>query len=101
MAVTFKTADGSFVVKHAKTRVSHELTVTCRIKYLTTAAYTVVGSQSTGKFAGANGSGTLTITLQGNQPRLSDGQCQTVSIRPTQNSAVITFHASGPLTVGK
>jgi hypothetical protein len=36
--------------------------ITCRVKYLTTATYTVLGNQGTGKFAGAKGSRRLTIT---------------------------------------
>jgi hypothetical protein len=99
--IAFKTPDGDLVVRHTKTNIGHKLMITCRVKYLTTATCTVLGSQGTGKFAGAKGSGTLTITLEGNLPKLSNGQCESVNIRPAENSAVITFHASGPLTVGK
>ncbi len=99
--VTFKTPDGNFVVRHTKTKVGHELMITCEVKYLTTATYSVLGSQGTGKFTGAKGNGKLSITFQGNLPKLSKGQCESTKIRPAEKGAVIMFHASGPLTVGK
>ena len=99
--VTFKTTDGSLAVRHTRTTTGHELLITCKIRYVTTATYTVLGGQSTGEFAGATGSGTLTVTLQGSLPALGNGQCETSSTQPTQASAVITFHAAGPLTIRK
>jgi hypothetical protein len=99
--VTFKTPDGNFVVRHTKTKVGHELMIMCKVKYLTTATYTVLGSRGTGKFTGAKGGGKLSITFQGNLPKLSNDQCESTKIRPAEKGAVIMFHASGPLTVGK
>lgn len=63
--------------------------------------YTVIGSKSTGKFAGATGSGTYTITFLA-EANLLAGRT-TCSISNTGNvfakGASITFKASGPLTL--
>jgi hypothetical protein len=68
-----------------------------------TGSYNVDGSKSTGKFAGATGSGTFSITVQASADLLAGKT--TCSANNTGNvtatGASITFKASGPLTLKK
>jgi len=57
-------------------------------------------SQSTGKFAGATGTGTAVVVSSGDDPRLSDGTCNTSrDAPPSATTAVATFAATIQLTV--
>ena len=73
----------------------------CFFTASSTGVYTVVGSQSTGKFAGAAGSGTYVTTvvvgadLQPGRTTCSVTNAGTVIAKGTS----ITYRASGPLTV--
>jgi len=64
-------------------------------------SYTVLGSKSTGKFAGATGGGTYAITILA-EANLLPGKT-TCSANNTGNAiakgASITFKATGPLTL--
>jgi hypothetical protein len=74
---------------------------TCYFTASSTGVYTVVGSQSTGKFAGATGGGTYVTTvvvgadLQPGRTTCSLNSAGTVIAKGTS----ITYRASGPLTV--
>jgi hypothetical protein len=106
---TFVTPAGNFTVQHtAKTNGQAQPTITGKSGstcYFTfnggTGTYVVLGSKSTGKFAGATGSGTYAITFAGAMD-LRAGKT-TCSANNTGNvlakGASLTFKASGPLTV--
>jgi allophanate hydrolase subunit 2 len=103
------TPAGNFTVQHtAKTNGQAQPTITgksgstCYLKLDGgTGTYTVLGSKSTGKFAGATGSGTYAITILA-EANLLPGKT-TCSANDTGNAiakgASITFKATGPLTL--
>jgi hypothetical protein len=62
--------------------------------------YVVDGAKSTGKFAGATGSGTFTISAVATMDLMHGTKCTTKGTgNPMASGTAITFHASGPLTV--
>jgi hypothetical protein len=104
---TFVTAAGNLTVQRTSKTTKGQLTPngkngsTCYFAETGTYSYAAVGSQSTGKFAGATGSGTgtTTVVLGAN---LQPGKT-TCSVSNTSNvitkGASITFKLSGPLTL--
>ena len=106
---TFVTPAGNFTIQRtAKTNGLAQPTVTGKSGstcYFTqnggTGTYTVLGSKSTAKFAGATGSGTYAITILA-AANLLPGKT-TCSAKNTGTVAVkgasITFKATGPLTL--
>jgi hypothetical protein len=98
---TFETADGNLVISHTKGTTSTKLVSTSTCKYVTRISgqtYTVLGSQSTGKFKGAVGHGTAAIVAGGNLPKKSDGKCD-MSAEVTPSTAYAKLTAHGPLTL--
>jgi hypothetical protein len=98
---TFKTAAGNFVIMTGTSSTTQKLlsTSTCRFEFSTTVPYTVSGSQSTGQFAGATGSGRAVVQFLGDLPKVN-GKCNTSSTAvPTVSTVVSTFKAAGPLTL--
>ena len=99
---TFKTAAGNFVVvvSGKPTTVQHASATTCYFSQVVTVPYTVDGAASTGKFAGATGTGTAVVTFAAYGPKLSNGKCnQSNSAVPLAKGASATFKGTGPLTV--
>jgi hypothetical protein len=99
---TFKTTAGNFVIVTGASSSTHKLLspTTCRFEFMTTVPYTVSGSQSTGHFAGATGTGKATVLFQGNLPKLKNGKCnESATAAPITSTVVVTFKAAGPLTV--
>ncbi len=99
---TFKTAAGNFVIVAGTATSTHKLLSppTCRFEFMTTAPYTVSGGQSTGRFAGATGTGKAVVLFQGNLPKLKSGKCnESTTAQPTVSTVVVTFKAAGPLTL--
>jgi hypothetical protein len=106
-AHTFVTAAGNFTAQRTSKTTKGQLTPhgknggTCYFAETGTYSYAVAGSQSTGKFAGATGSGTgtTTVVLGAN---LLPGKT-TCSVGNTSDvitkGASITFKLSGPLTL--
>lgn len=104
---TFVTTVGNFTVQRGSTTSKGRPTPTgkngstCYFAEKGTYSYTVIGSQSTGKFAGAAGSGTGTTTVVLGAT-LMPGKT-TCSVNNTRNAITkgssITFKLSGPLTV--
>jgi hypothetical protein len=104
---TFATPVGNLTVQRTSTTTEGQLTPagkngsTCYFAETGTYSYNVVGSQSTGKFAGATGSGTgtTTVVLGAN---LLPGKT-TCSVSNSGNTiakgALIMFKLSGPLTL--
>ena len=102
--ITFKTpSDGNLVVAAVapdanKTPVPSAKT--CAFSQTVHATYVVNGAKSTGKFAGATGSGTATFYFAATGPKLPDGKCnQADNAQPLAKGAITTFTASGPLTL--
>lgn len=105
---TFVTPAGNFVVdRTAKSKgqpqpiVTGKSGSTCYFKQNGGGSYTVNGSKSTGKFAGATGSGTFASTIIAAADLLPGKTTCTANntgnVVPT--GASITFKASGPLTI--
>jgi hypothetical protein len=73
---------------------------TCLYVLTTAVPFTVDGANSTGKFAGATGTGTAVVVSSGDDPKLSDGTCNTSrDALPSATTAVATFAATIRLTV--
>lgn len=76
---------------------------TCYVKYRLTATYTVDGSKSTGKFAGATGHGTYTfgiVTASTLPKRATCTSSETNNTgKPIAKDTSIAVKASGPLTL--
>ena len=73
---------------------------TCLYATTTTVPFTVDGASSTGKFAGATGTGTAVFMHSGDDPKFSDGTCDvSESVLASAKTAVATFTATINLTV--
>jgi hypothetical protein len=103
VTVTFKTPAGNMVVAAVAPDAGQNPVpnpTTCLMTQTTDATYVVVPAKSTGKFAGATGSGKATFYFTAFAPKLADGKCDTSdSAQPLAKGAIVTFTASGPLTV--
>jgi hypothetical protein len=104
VTTTFTTPAGNLVVNANAPNASNPPTVsnatTCLFKSTIHATYVVDGAKSTGKFAGAAGSGNVAVTFAAYVPKLSNGKCNTSSsVQPLASGAVSTFTATGPLTI--
>ena len=100
---TFTTAAGNLVVTldSAGTNTGGlKSTKTCLFVYTTTVPLTVDGAKSTGKFAGATGSGKAVVLFSGDLPKLSNGKCnESSNAEPSAKTAVGTFTATITLTL--
>ena len=99
--ITFKTPVGNLVVA-ANAPDANQNPVpnatTCYFSQTVHATYVVQGG--TGKFAGATGSGKATFAFSATAPKLASGKCdESDNAQPLAKGAVVTFTASGPLTV--
>ena len=104
---TFVTPAGNLTIRRTQKTLHNQLAPagrsggTCYFTASSTGVYTVVGSQSTGEFAGATGSGTYVTTvvvgadLQPGRTTCSVSNAGNVIAKGTS----ITYRASGPLTV--
>jgi hypothetical protein len=100
---TFTTAAGSLVVTldSAGTNTGGlKSTKTCLFVYTTTVPLTVNGAKSTGKFAGATGSGKAVVLFSGDVPKLSNGKCdESSNAEPSAKTALSTFTATMTMTL--
>jgi len=100
---TFTTAAGNLVVTLDSEGTSSggiKSTKTCLAVFTTTVPFTVDGAQSTGKFAGATGSGKAVVLFSGQLPKLSNGECnESQNAQPSAKTAVSTFTATAKLTL--
>ena len=100
---TFHTAVGDLAVTLASAGTSTgglKSTTTCLYVLTTAVPFTVDGATSTGKFAAATGTGTAVVVSSGDDPKLSDGTCNTSrTAPPSTTTAVATFAATIKLTV--
>jgi len=103
VTVTFKTPAGNMVVNAVAPDAGQNPVpnpATCLMTQTTDATYVVVPAKSTGKFAGATGSGKATFYFAAFAPKLASGKCDTSdSAQPLAKGAIVIFTASGPLTV--
>lgn len=74
---------------------------TCAATFGTTVPFTVNGAKSTGKFAGATGTGHAVAAFSGTLPKLGNGKCnESQNAQPTPGSAKATFTVTiSPLTI--
>lgn len=102
---TVQTKAGNLVVQRTgKPTKSQALDkATCRVTFAQDLTFTVLGSQSTGSFAGASGPGSAQISFSAILPRYTSGpkkgQCDT-SANPKAKGAIADFLADAVLTVG-
>jgi hypothetical protein len=100
---TIHTAVGDLAVTLASAGTSTgglKSATTCLYVLTTAVPFTVDGANSTGKFAGATGTGTAVVVSSGDDPKLSDGTCNTSrDALPSATTAVATFAATIKLTV--
>ena len=100
---TFHTAVGDLAVTLASAGTNTgdlKSAKTCLYALTTAVPFTVDGANSTGKFAGATGTGTAVVVSSGDDPKLSDGTCNTSrDALPSAKTAVATFAAAIKLTV--
>lgn len=108
VTVTFPTKAGNLVVAAYAPNTNTAPTVVnaaaCRFKSTIHATYTVDGSKSTGKFAGATGSGKATVVFEADAPKYTSGshkgQCNmSNNAQPVAAGALGTFNSTGPLTL--
>ena len=98
---TFVTSKGNLVLMVASDTTSGKFVdpSTCLAQDLTTVHYTVAGSQSTGSFKSASGSGVVVVTFQANSEL--NGKCSLANnAQPTTlKGAYVLFTGTGPMTV--
>jgi len=64
----------------------------CLVRQVTTVSFKVLGSESTGKFAGDAGTGKVVVEFQGDLPKLGSGKCDmSQNAEPVTATAVTTF----------
>lgn len=100
---TFTTAAGNLAVTLNSAGTSSgaiKAPKTCLAAFTTTVPFTVDGAKSTGKFAGAAGTGRAVVVFAGDLPKLSNGKCdESKNAAPSAKTAVSTFTATTRLTV--
>ena len=100
---TVTSSAGNLTVLGTGKQGSHTVnTKTCRFTFTQDVTYSVVGSQSTGAFAGSSGPGAAQVYFAAFEPRYTSGphkgQCDGAA-PPLAKGAVATFLASTVLTV--
>ena len=100
---TFHTAVGDLAVTLASAGTNTgdlKSAKTCLYALTTSVPFTVDGASSTGKFAGATGTGTAVFMFSGDDPKLSDGTCNTSRYaQASAKTSVATLTATIKLTV--
>jgi hypothetical protein len=99
------TAKGTLTVWHGNPNPPPKLNYqSCRVTYAVSTSYKVLGSQSSGAFRKAQGSGRAVVVFSSVAPRYTSGkykgQCNfSPKAKPVPYGAWITFNAQGPLYV--
>ena len=100
---TFHTAAGDLAVTLASAGTNTgdlKSAMTCLYALTTSVPFTVNGANSTGKFAGATGTGTAVFMFSGDDPKLSDGTCNTSRYaQASAKASVATLTATIKLTL--
>ena len=102
----FRTPAGDLAVTHTNSNGTGSIVnpAKCEFRQVIAVTYTVIGSKSTGKFAGASGHGKVTLIFEGDGPKYTSGskkgQCnQSNNAQPLPAGAFSTFTGAGPLTI--
>ena len=100
---TFNTAAGDLTVTLPSAGASTgglKSAKTCLYALTRAVRFTVDSADSTGKFAGATGTGAAVIVFSGDDPKFSNGTCNTSRYAlPSAKTAVATFTGTIKLTV--
>jgi hypothetical protein len=100
---TFSTKAGRLVVvldRNVGNGVASGNPTTCVFTDRISVPATIVGSKSTGSWAGATGNIAITALFRATGPKLSDGKCDTSSnAKPITSTAYAAFAGAGPVTV--
>jgi len=100
---TLKTKAGNLVIvldRDVGNGVAHGNPTTCVFTDRITVPATIVGSKSTGSWAGATGNFGIVALFRATGPKLSNGKCNTSSsAKPITSSAFSSFAGTGPVTV--
>jgi hypothetical protein len=103
-SLTLKTPAGKFAIKVTRKPQSRQAFngKTCRFSFTEDIVITVVGSKSSGKFAGASGPGAVQVAFAETAPRFKSGpnkgKCNPNG-KPIAKTAVASFLASVVLTI--
>ena len=104
--ITFRTTAGNLTINATLTGPNggaQYIGAPCRYRYTTQVVYTVDGAKSTGKFAGASGSGHAAVTSSVEVPKQAGTPyCEDPSnyrTQPLNGTGRIAFTGAGPLTV--
>lgn len=95
--MTFKLHNGELMVSGTKGTTKHSVSKKCASVYVNTAAYKVIGG--TGRYAGATGNGSLTVSSTSTFPAKSNGKCDLSSGKVTHFREMLTAH--GPMDLQK
>ena len=104
--ITFRTTAGNLTINGTVTGPNgppQYAGAPCRYAVTVRVAYTVDGAKSTGKFAGASGSGRVAVTSSVEVPKQAGTPyCEDPSnyrTQPLKGTGKIAFTGAGPLTV--
>ncbi|HTV99625.1 MAG TPA: hypothetical protein VMF87_04945 [Streptosporangiaceae bacterium] len=100
---TIKTKAGNLVIvldRNVGNGTASGNPTTCVFTDRITVPTTIVGSKSTGSWAGATGNFGIVALFRATGPRLSNGKCNTSSTaKPITSTAFSSFAGTGPVTV--
>jgi hypothetical protein len=100
---TIKTKAGNLVIvldRNVGNGVANGNPTTCVFTDRITVPATIVGSKSTGSWAGATGNFGIIALFRATGPKLSSGKCNTsASAKPITSTAFSSFGGTGPVTV--
>lgn len=100
---TIKTKAGNLVIvldRDVGNGVAKGNPTTCVFTDRITVPATIVGSKSTGSWAGATGNFGIVALFRATGPKLSNGKCNTSSsAKPITSTAFSSFAGTGPVTV--
>jgi hypothetical protein len=106
LVTTFRTTAGNLTLNVTLLNPSSQAQYAgppCRYAVTTQVAYTVDGAKSTGKFAGASGSGRAAVTFSVEVPKQAGTPyCEDLNnprTQPLNGTGKIVFTGAGPLTV--
>ena len=100
---SLRTPVGKFAVRFIKSHQSQKVLNPriCRLQFTNTFTFAMLGSKSTGAFAGASGRGAGRVRFTFNYPRRPNGKCNySNSATPSKHGGLISFRVIVPaLTV--
>jgi hypothetical protein len=94
-SVTIRLRGGDVKVSHSRGIPHQHIGKACAVSFADTGPYKITGG--TGKYAGATGHGTSTVSFSGTVPKYSNGQCDINSSKLSRAREI--FIARGPMTL--